>query len=383
MRLPAVPRSVLTAAVIAAALVLWMVSGYFLPGQAGRSQVNEEAGPGAGTVTVQVREQSAETVTRYLINQGQAEPDRLVTVKAETSGRVAEVVAAEGTRVEPGTILVRLAMDDRRARLREAEALVAQRRTEHEAAKRLGTRGFQARARVEEAAAALEQARARLAAIREDIDHTEIRAPFAGVLEERMAEVGDFLDTGSPVAVVADLDPLIVSARIAQQRIGEVAKGGAARVHFADGRAAEGEVRYVARTADTDTRTFRVEVAVPNPDGAIPAGLSAEVRIPVGEVRAHFVSPALLTLSDEGVLGIKTVSGGDRVAFHPVELVRATPDGVWVSGLPETVRLITVGQGFARTGEAVRPMPGEDSAVPAPSPAGPPFLPEAPGGRRP
>lgn len=382
MRLPAVPRSVLLAAVIAAALVLWMASGYLLPGEAGSPGEADGTAPADRILTVEVRQESIEKVTRYLVNQGQAEADRLVTVKAETTGPVAKVVAAKGARVEQGEILVHLAMGDRRARLREAEALVAQRRTEHEAAKALGTSGFQARARVEEAAAALEQARARLAAIREDIRHTEIRAPFAGVLEERMVELGDFLDTGSPVAVVADLDPLIVSVRIAQQRIGEVTRGGSARIRFGDGRAAEGTIRYVARTADADTRTFRVEVAVPNPGGAIPAGLSAEVRIPVGEVKAHFVSPALLTLSDEGVLGIKTVAPGDRVEFHPVELVRATPDGVWVSGLPDTARIITVGQGFARTGEAVRAVPAEDSAVPAPGPAPAegPFLPEAPGG---
>ena len=230
---------------------------------------------------------------------------------------------------------------------------------------------------MEEAEAALASARARLARIREDIDHTVVRAPFAGVLEERLAETGDFLDVGAPVAVVADLDPLVVSVHIVQQRIGEVTRGGSAEVRLPDGRTRTGRVRYIARTANEDTRTFRVEVTVPNAEGAIPAGLSAEVRIPVGEVQAHFVSPALLTLDDAGVLGIKSVDDDNRVGFHPVELVRAQPEGVWVSGLPETVRLITVGQGFAREGERVRPV-ADGGAAPDPARKSAPFLPQEP-----
>lgn len=381
MPLPRLPRSVVIAGGIALALVLWMVSGLLAPGGGGKEEGGTASdSPRTEPVTVQVREQSAQTVTRYLINQGQTEADRLVTVKAQTAGRVAEVAAAEGSRVAAGDLLVRIAMDDRQARLREAEALVAQRESEYRAAENLGASGYQARVRVDEAKAALEAARARLAAIREDIGHTEVGAPFAGYLEERPTEVGDFLDVGSPVATVADLDPIVVSVRVAQQRIGQLEEGAKAEVRLADGRSVSGQVRYLARTADADTRTFRVEVAVPNADAAIRAGLSAEVRMPLGQVSAHFLSPALLTLDDDGRLGVKTVTAEDRVAFHPVELVRAEADGVWVTGLPESARLITVGQGFARSGETVRPVPAARSGLPnpGPAPAAAPFRPDPP-----
>ncbi|MFA9461800.1 efflux RND transporter periplasmic adaptor subunit [Thiohalorhabdus methylotrophus] len=383
MPLPKLPRSVLVATLIAVALVLWMASGLILPGKADRNGENDPGADIRGALTVQVRGQTARPVTRYIINQGQTETERLVTVRAETSGRVAEVAAPEGSRVADGQVLVRLAMDDREARLRQAQALVDQRETEFEAAKRLGSGGFQARSRVEEAEAALEQARAQLAQVREDIANTEIRVPFAGVLEQRAVEVGDYLRPGDQVAQVADLDPLIVSVRVAQQRIGEVRRGRPAEVRLVNGRTVKGTIRYVARTADEGTRTFRVEVAVPNAEAASPAGMSAEVRIPVGRVDAHFLSPALLTLNDEGELGVKTVEGESRVAFYAVSLVRSTADGVWVSGLPEKAQVITVGQGFAREGETVRPVPAPRSGVPIPekAPEGGPFLPEVPGAR--
>lgn len=378
--MPRIPSSILAAGIIAVALVLWMLSGLLFPAGPGESGSGSPQSTAEGPVTVQVREQSARTVTRYLTNHGQTEADRLVTVKAETRGRIAAVGASEGERVTEGAMLARIAMGDREARLQEAKALVAQRESEYEAARNLGESGYQARVRVQEAEAALASARARLRSIREDIEHTEVRAPFGAFLEKRHVEKGTFLNVGSPVAVLADLDPIVASVRVAQQSIDRVRPDIEATVHLADGRSVTGRVRYLGRTADAGSRTFRVEVAVPNEDGAIRAGLSAEVRIPVAEVRAHFVSPAALTLDADGRLGIKTVDGDDRVAFHEVDLVRSESDGAWVTGLPERARVIVVGQGFARVGERVEAVPADRTEAPetAPEPPSIPVLPQGP-----
>lgn len=366
------PSSLITAGIIALALVLWMLSGLFEPSGSeeaeGQQPAESEAAP-----TAEVRPSSARSVTRYLTGQGQTEAERLVTVTAEIRGRVTELAAEEGTRVAGDALLARLAMEDRQARRKEAQARVKQRASELEAAKQLGESGYQARVQVEEAEAGLAAARARLAAVREEIADTAIRAPFDGFLERYRTEVGAFVTPGSAVARLADLDPLVVSVPIPQQQVGEVAKGTEAQVRLADGRQLTGRVRYIGRKAAEATRTFRVEVAVPNPDGQVRAGVSAEVRIPVAEVRAHFVSPGLLTLNGAGDLGIKTVNAEDRAVFHAVEVVRTEPDGAWVTGLPDEVRLITVGQGFAHDGDRVRPVPaaGQDDM-----PAADPLVPE-------
>ena len=82
-----------------------------------------------------------------------------------------------------------------------------------------------------------------------------------------------------------------------------------------------------------------------------------------GRVRAHRVSPAVLTLSEDGVLGIKIVGPADRIVFHPVDIVADTPDGVWLAGLPERVDVVTVGHEFDRAGQIVRPR-FEDASPP-------------------
>jgi multidrug efflux system membrane fusion protein len=135
-------------------------------------------------------------------------------------------------------------------------------------------------------------------------------------------------------------------------------------VTFATGQTRQGKIRYIAARADEDTRTFRVEVALPNPNGEIPSGISAEAKIPMGSVMAHFVSPAALSLNDEGKLGIKTVDEHDRVAFHPASIVRSSVDGAWITGLPAHARIITLGHGFVQIGEQVQVAEEEGSAWP-------------------
>jgi multidrug efflux system membrane fusion protein len=124
-------------------------------------------------------------------------------------------------------------------------------------------------------------------------------------------------------------------------------------------------LRYLSRRAEPETRTFRIEVVVPNPDLEIAAGMSASLRLRFGETSAHRLSAALLALDEQHRLGVKVVDDADVVRFVPVDLVRAESDAVWVAGLPDPVRVIVVGQGFVRDGDTVVPV-----TVPARSVAG-------------
>jgi multidrug efflux system membrane fusion protein len=81
------------------------------------------------------------------------------------------------------------------------------------------------------------------------------------------------------------------------------------------------------------------------------------MRVPVAELPAHRVSPAILTLTDDGKIGVKTVNAENIVEFHAVQIVGDGPDGVWLVGLPERARFITVGQDFVVTGQKVEPVP--------------------------
>jgi len=119
------------------------------------------------------------------------------------------------------------------------------------------------------------------------------------------------------------------------------------------GETVEGRVRFVASRADDTTRTFRVEVQLPNPDGKLRVGVSADIHIPVRQLMAEKISPGILVLDDNGVVGVRAVEHG-VVRFLPVDIVSDGPDGMWVSGLPDHVAVIIVGQSFVSDGERVK-----------------------------
>jgi multidrug efflux system membrane fusion protein len=133
----------------------------------------------------------------------------------------------------------------------------------------------------------------------------------------------------------------------------------------------QGKVRYIAPVANPATRTFNVELEIANRDGKLPVGVTAEISLPVGTVLAHRISPALLTLDDDGVVGVKILDDSGQVAFVPADVARSSADGVWITGLPDPARIITVGQGYVRPGQFAKAAPGP---VPA-SAAAPPAMP--------
>lgn len=352
-------KSYLIALAVALVLGAWMVSGQFADEPVAQT---EESASAAAPMTVEVVEVSARPVQRFIESEGDTEADQDVQLRAETAGRVSAVRVEQGERVATGDTLLTLAMGDRQARLAEAEARVAQRQADLDAAEQLQRDGYQSEIAVREARAALESARAQLAAIREDIANTTVTAPIDGLLQSRAVDVGDYVRVGDALARLMTTDPLVAVAHVAQQDIRQIELGRPAELTLATGDRLTGRVRYISAAAEAGSKTFRVEVHADNPQG-LPVGVSATIRIPLGAARGHFLSPAWLSLNEAGEMGVKTLDEDNRVVFRAVEVIRTQRDGVWVAGLPDSIRLITVGQGFVQAGEQVDPVMAEQPAT--------------------
>jgi multidrug efflux system membrane fusion protein len=289
----------------------------------------------------------------------------VVVVSAQTDGAVVEVPAEKGSQVRTGDVLAILDGADRASRLAEAKALLEQRAIETEAAKKLSDQGFAPKLNLADLAAKVALARAAVAAMEVDVSYLTITAPIDGTLDERPAEIGQFLQRGDAVATLVDLDPIVIVGNATEQDVGSLSLGIMADVRLLDGRVYQGQIRFIAARADEGTRTFRIEVAVPNSDHQILDGLSAELTLPLGRVMAHHVSPAVLSLGEDGEVGVKFVDAQDVVRFMPVSIVREDKDGIWLAGLPNEARLIVVGQDFVIEGQKVAPVEAGPSTEPA------------------
>lgn len=351
-------RSTWIAAFLVLAIVGWMGSGFIFPSEDTALNVTrEDPKPVAVAVTTSV----AETVTQFYQAEGQALPDRDTMMRAKVSGEIAEVFVPKGRDVAAGDLIARFDPTNNQADTNRAAEELARAQREFDNAEALLERGVGTADRVSEARAILAIAQAEVTNVQQASEALTITAPFAGRIETLELDEGEFVSAGADVGRLVDITPLTVAIQVPQQSLTRIAVGQPATVRFITGEERTGAVTFVGTSAASETRTFLAEVEVANEDGAIPAGISAEVIIPTGEATAHFLSPSIVSLDTQGTLGVKTVNSDDVVEFFPIQVVKAQIDGIWVTGLPATVDVITVGQGFVNEDETVAPSAGEQS----------------------
>ena len=343
---------------------------------AGTSGADDE-----GLVHVTVRRSTAQAAENAVVLRGRTEAVRQVTVAAETSGRIVSEPLRAGASVTEGQLLCEIAPGTRAADLAEAEARVPEARarlTEAEAslvaagidaraATSLSESGFasetraatataslaSAEAAVEAAAAGARAAEAAVMRAREEIARLSIAAPFDGLLETDTAELGSLMQPGTACATVIQMDPIKLVGFVPEAQVDRIELGARAGARLSTGTEAVGEVTFVSRSADPQTRTFRVEVVVANADQAIRDGQSADILVETPGTPAHLLPASAMTLNDDGTLGVRVVVDG-IVEFLPVTMLRDTARGVWLAGLPDEVDVITVGQEFVTAGVRVR-----------------------------
>lgn len=330
------------------------------------AQRNEETtGAGAPLPNVRVKTFTAQPMPIEVPLRGRTKAKTTVSVVAQTSGIVQAVNVAKGQSVKAGDTLCTLDQGARKLAVEQAQAAVDQAQTAYTANQQLVQKGVAAPNTALAAEAALKGAQAQLENARLELERTVIKTDIDGVVNDPMTTAGAMLAMGQPCATVVQLDPMLFVASVPEAQIGYAREGLTAKVTTITGAKADGKVTFISSTADAATRSFPVEIEIPNPDLTIRDGVTADAIVNVGTSPVHVLPQSALTLDDEGVLGIRTVEAGSKVAFHPVTILRDTRDGVWVVGLPLKINVITVGQEFVQPGQIVdaRTADGEPVAL--------------------
>ena len=353
-------KTYLTATFIAVCIIGWIATGL----------LEEEAAPLPQTISEKNAQQRAQAedrplttvrvTTSYAVEQdrltsvrGQTTNERSVVVQSQVGGLVQKRWVERGSVVGQGDVLCEISVEDRVANLKEAMAGLAQAKLDLDGAKQLAAKGLQSDAVIAGAEARMAAAEAVVQRRKLEKSRLKITAPFAGVVEDTHMEVGQFVTPGASCVTLVDLDPMLLIGEVSEQHLAGLKPGLPVTATLSNGDVVAGVLRFVAHVAAPGTRTYAIEALVANPDFSIASGMTAALSIAVEQVKVHQITPALLVLDDEGQSGVRGVTGDQRVRFYSVELIAEGNEGVWVSGLPDVVDLIVVGQQTVVAGEQV------------------------------
>lgn len=287
---------------------------------------------------------------------GLTEADKRAVLATRVGGIIEKLPVKQGDRVKTGDLILMLAAEEKVSAVANAKALLAQRQAELNASERLAKTGNLPKLQLDTARSNLAAAQSGLDTAQAELDRNEVKAPFDGVVDRVTVELGSAVMQGGEVATVLALDPVIARGEISERDLGYLKIGDKAAVRLVSGRTAEGTVRYISRDASSATRTFRVEIAIPNGDGSIPAGMTAEITLSAQPTDAVVLPRSVVTLGDKGDLGIRAVDRDNKVVFYPIDLVDDMPNGLVLGGIPADARVIVAGQALVTEGDVVQPV---------------------------
>lgn len=347
----------ITAVGLVAGAALWILSGHLMPHDSAEGQAAVRPAEAKQQPLFRVEVRPVKTVEHAppLTLSGRTEADHKVAMTVRTGGVLTELRVKRGQHVEKDEVIAVLSDEAREAQVAQAEALVEQRKAELDAKRSLIASGALPKLDLVNLESQYKAAQAALATARAERDRGVVRAPWAGVITDVPAEIGGaaFSMAGKEIATLVALDPMLAVVEVSERKLAGIKVGEKADVRLITGQTVPGRVRYVAKSASQTTRTYRVEVEMPNADGKIPDGITAEVVLSLEPVQAARVPRSALTISSAGDIGVRIAGEGDGVVFVPVRVVEDMQDTMWLSGIADGARVIVRGQDFVREGQQV------------------------------
>lgn len=349
------------AIIVSAFVLIWILSGLF-----SFKNETEQKNKENQLATVQIKTSHSSKVMREINIYGQAEAYQKVPIKAKTKGNVAKIYAKKGRLIKKGDLILTLTLEDRISRLEAAKATIEQSKLQYKATEALSHQELASQSVLTQSEAQYKSAKAQLNSINLDISNTKIRAPFSGTLDNITVDVGDYINPGTPIATILNLDPIKIKASVSEKHRPLVEIGSVAEIHTLidngnDKKIIEAVLTYVASSANPVNRTYEIELEALNPDNHLTDGMTVEIILPLGMTEAHKINNySMVTLNEEGDLGIKVIDDDNTVQFIKAELIKEEKEGAWISGLPNKARIIVSGQEYVKTGEKVIPVEATD-----------------------
>ena len=352
---------------------------------------------------VEVKEFNFSQIDQSIELQGQTTHNKKIDVKSETTGNITNISFNRGDKVSKGDNLVTISIENRNEllnsakkdlerlnkelelneknkinRLSQNKELIKLYEIEFASAKQLIDKGLSSKSKLSLASFNLANARAdqediminfesqqssieaqiasfksQLKNIELDIQNTLINAPFSGIISDKMIEESEYITPGNTLFTIIDLNPIKIQGYLSEFDVNKINLGTKAVIENTNGIKKIGKISFISPSAETSTRTFEITIEADNADISFKSGITTKITIAGSELKAHKIPTSILTLLDDGTVGVKAINNESIVVFYPTTSVKDTIDGIWVSGLPDTVNLIITGQEYVSVGESI------------------------------
>lgn len=305
-------------------------------------------------IKVETKMFNAEKIDQSIMLQGQTIYNKKIDVKSETVGNITEINFKRGDQVQKGSKLIKISDENRKELLDSAKKLIKLYEIEYSSAKKLVDQGLSSKSKLGLASYNLANAESQLKDIELSIDNTNIRSPFSGIITSKNVEISEYVNQGTILFTIVNLNPIKIQGYLSEFDVNKIKIKTKAHITNSNGLKKDGKITFISPIAETNTRTFEIEIEADNSDLVFKSGITTTITIDGSDLLAHKIPPSILTLKDNGTIGVKALNNINKVIFYPIQKVRDTVDGMWVSGLPNEVNLIISGQEYVKSGQIVK-----------------------------
>ena len=240
-----------------------------------------------------------------------SEAYRKIEVKSEVTSKIEKILKKKGSFVDKGQIVIKLEEFDSYKKLFENDLIS-----------------------------------------KNEFNKIALMAPFNGIILDGHKIEGELVTPGSSVYEIIDLSKIKIVGYLNENEIKGINIKNKVEVSILD-KIIEGTIDYISPIADYNTKTFEISVIFDNLDLSIRDGLSAELKIYKEKIKVHKISPSVLSLGDDGDIGIKVLNQDNEVIFKEIVIIEDTSDYMLISGLEDKENIITIGQQYVSSGDKV------------------------------
>ena len=349
--------SIIVAIIILLITIGWIASGQFekTKYKPENSQQNIESNKENVEQSIYVRTELSQSkkINKTIKIQGQTTANKIIKIKSETSGKIVSLNKKVGEKINKGELIFKISEKDLLLNLEKTKSKFEESTIEFNAENKLFQAGLSSDSKLAKAKSNLTDAKSNYDFIKNEIDKTNIIAPYNGILTSDHLEAGEFVQVGTTLSTFVELDPMLVVGYVSEKELKNISLNSNSKVTTSLNENLNGLISYISPKAEEDTRTFRIEITLANPNYKIKDGLTASIEIQGEEIYAHKISPSILSLRDDGSIGIKVIDESNIVNFYNIEVVSDTNNGMWITGIPDSSNIIVVGQEYAPIGEFV------------------------------